>query len=114
MKPPAGPFTPGEVVRCEVALANDRGAATDPTVLTFEYTYLDKRGETHGPYAFVYGTDDEVVRLSKGSFYFDLPTLSMVLGGEIHRRWEATGAVATADERVILVAPSIVLPPPAE
>jgi hypothetical protein len=84
----------GDTVRLSAAFANIAGTATDPTTVTLRVT---SRSLTT-VYTYAAG---QITRASAGNYYYDLAITSD--HGRWSYRWEATGAVATAEEGELYV-----------
>lgn len=91
-------YTKGRLVRFSAVFRNAAGTAADPTGVTFKV-----RNPAGTLTTYVYGTDAELVRDSTGNYHVDY---TVNASGEWHSRWEGSGAVVTAEESQLLVAPS--------
>lgn len=85
----------GDTRRITGVFKNFSDVDTDPTTLRMKV-----RPPRAAAYTLVYGTDIEVVRDSAGNYRFDL---ALDRSGTWQWRWEATGAVAEAEEGIIRV-----------
>ena len=83
-------YDAGDQVRISVAIADDEGRATDPTVLSF--LYLDPTGALT---TLTYGEDEAVGREDAGGYYVDLVPNRP---GIWSYRWECSGTVTAAVE----------------
>jgi hypothetical protein len=83
----------GDTVRLSAAFANIAGTATDPTTVTLRVT--SRSAVNVYTYAGAH-----ITKASTGNFYYDL---ALTTHGKWSYRWEATGAVATAEEGELYV-----------
>jgi len=80
----ANKYNYGDVVRVRGTFTDEDEVVHDPTVVSV--TVLDPaNSET----TYVYGTNDEVVKLSVGIYYIEVSATEQA--GEWHLRWFSTG-----------------------
>ncbi len=80
----ANAFDRGNLVRVQAAFKDSTGAAIDPTTVTFEYQIGQAAVTTY-----TYGTDDEIVRSTAGTYYVDV---SLTAVGWCNYCWASTGS----------------------
>jgi hypothetical protein len=80
----------GDLVRMDAEFRNNQDVLTDPTTVTFKLKLPD--GET---ITYVYGTDDEVEKLSEGIFRVEYLVAEH---GHHYYLWQGTGEVAQVEE----------------
>lgn len=91
----------GELVRCSGVFTNQAGSAVDPSTVTFRVRKPDDTVT-----AYVYGTDEEVVKDATGNYHVDV---SATTSGRWFYRWEGGGTGQSAGEKTFRVQASRVL-----
>ena len=76
-------FEQGNLVRVQGVFKDSDSAAVDPTGVTFKYQVAQGTVTTY-----VYGTDDEIVRSTAGTYYVDL---SLAASGWWYYCWAGSG-----------------------
>ncbi len=93
-------YTPGQVARLTLAVADLAGAASDPGAVQLKIKAPDAT-----LVVYTYGVDSELVRDSLGKFHADIP---LPAAGQWAYRWELTTPNAGAAEGTLHVRNSYV------
>jgi hypothetical protein len=90
-----GAYDKGDQVRVSATFKNIAGTATDPTTVVAKIK--DPSGNVS---TYTYGTDAELIKDATGMYHIDVDIDER---GLWYYRWEATGAVKTAEESTFTV-----------
>jgi hypothetical protein len=95
----------GNIIRVKATFKDEHGAVQDPAVVT---VYAKNPSASITPY--VYGTDPELKRASKGIYYIDIDTTA--LPGEWQFVWQSTGTYQAAGQTEFTVVATYFTPSP--
>jgi hypothetical protein len=90
----------GNKVRVQAVFKDEHGEVQDPATVTVHTKDPDDNVETY-----VYGTDDEVKRASKGQYYIEIDTTGNI--GDWQFIWNSTGTYQAAGQTSFTVAAAL-------